>query len=81
VIAIAAGRASLVDLRLAPDPPTIDHPAGLWVHGERSVDGTRMIALDVAFDHHERLSGTAREKSRRTICDFFSKKPKAILRH
>jgi hypothetical protein len=24
------------------------------------------------------VSGTAREKSRRTICDFFSKKPKAI---
>jgi hypothetical protein len=27
----------------------------------------------LTIDHRERLSGTAREKSRRAICDFFPK--------
>ena len=51
-----------------------------------NVYGSAVRDRDVNRDHFclpvdhptiANVSGTAREKSRRTICDFFSKKPKA----
>jgi hypothetical protein len=42
--------------------------------------GTRMVALDVAFDHHERPWDRARKIASHHL-RFFFQNPKAILRH
>jgi hypothetical protein len=48
--------------------------------GPRCTIATSTATICLPVDHPTiaNVSGTAPEKSRRTICDFFSKKPKAI---
>jgi hypothetical protein len=54
-----------------PRPSTI--PKRLWASGARSRHQPPIIRVSVDHPTIANVSGTAREKSRRTICDFFQK--------
>ena len=54
-------------------PSTIDHRKRLWVRGAQQGRQPGPSACPSTIRPSGNVSGTAREKSRRTICDFFQK--------
>jgi hypothetical protein len=74
---LAGHRAPSIDAD-SPNQPTIDH--GATSLGPQCAlatsTATILVTADCRPSRSRNVSGTAREKSRRTICDFFSKNRK-----